>query len=81
MICNINFSTYESDPCWEHYDVLNIEASSSEIDDIYKSISLNSNLIGDDPHSCSLLRYEAFLNELKKRGIKYTPIKSVNFIF
>lgn len=80
MICEINFSTYESNPCWELHEVLNIEASSQEVNEIYQSI-LKESLVLDTPRLRSLERYDSFLQELKKRNIKFSKVEPCAFIF
>lgn len=81
MICQINFSTYESNPCREH-EVLNIEASTTEVNEIYRSILKKPlGILFDTPRLRSLERYELFLQELKNRKIKFSKVEPWALIF
>lgn len=82
MICQINFSTYESNPCWELQEVLNIEASTTEVNEIYRSISKKPlGILFDTPRLRSLERYDLFLQELKNRKIKFSKVEPCALIF
>lgn len=83
-IVNVNFSTYEENPCFELQEVLEIDTTVETLNEIYRHLSIDystfENII-PTPHMMSIARYEAFLKELKKRGISYNIIKPVCFLF
>lgn len=86
MICTINFSTYESNPCWEYQETLDIKDTKEEINDVYLNShadlgDLPFNGEGFAPRLRSLSKYEAFLKELDKRKIQYEKIEPISFIF
>ena len=82
MICQINFSACESNLCCPLHEVLNIEASSIEVNDIYQSICQKLLEVHfESPRIRSYERYNLFLKELKNRNIKFSKVESRALIF